>query len=130
MNDLDVGRFNSCWRVELDAKNEERVRDRIFVHNPRFCHGTLHRRRDDGDVQRADRRMGSTQSILTNPQHLYTKLLLSAVPEPDLPFGELVKNEPNYSIDADRIREQSSEIQHEVKQVADNQFVKQWSNVA
>lgn len=73
---------------------------------------------------------GSTQSILTNPQHPYTKLLISAVPDPDLPFGELFKNEPNYSIDADRIREQSSEIQHEIKQVSDNHFVKQWDNVA
>ncbi|MEZ8194221.1 ABC transporter ATP-binding protein [Vibrio cortegadensis] len=73
---------------------------------------------------------GSTKSILTNPQHPYTKLLISAVPDPDLPFGELVKNEPNYSIEADRIRKQSSEIQHEVKQVADNHFVKQWDNVA
>ena len=73
---------------------------------------------------------GSTQSILTNPQHPYTKLLISAVPDPDLPFGELVKNEPNYSIDADRIREQSSEIQHEIKQVSNNHFVKQWDNVA
>ncbi|WP_454440589.1 ATP-binding cassette domain-containing protein [Vibrio bathopelagicus] len=73
---------------------------------------------------------GSTQSILTNPQHPYTKLLISAVPDPDLPFGELVKNEPNYSVNADRIREQSSEIQHKIKQVADNHFVKQWDNVA
>ncbi|MEZ9158109.1 ATP-binding cassette domain-containing protein [Vibrio lentus] len=73
---------------------------------------------------------GSTQSILTNPQHPYTKLLISAVPDPDLPFGELVKNEPNYSVNADRIRDQSSEIQHEIKQVADNHFVKQWDNVA
>ncbi|KPL96388.1 ATP-binding cassette domain-containing protein [Vibrio splendidus] len=73
---------------------------------------------------------GSTQSILTNPQHPYTKLLISAVPDPDLPFGELVKNEPNYSINADRIREQSCEIQHEIEQVADNHFVKQWDNVA
>ncbi|MFS1892308.1 ATP-binding cassette domain-containing protein [Vibrio lentus] len=68
---------------------------------------------------------GSTQSILTNPQHPYTKLLISAVPDPDLPFGELVKNEPNYSVNADRIRDQSSEIQHQIKQVADNHFVKQ-----
>ncbi|KAA8681382.1 ATP-binding cassette domain-containing protein [Vibrio gigantis] len=73
---------------------------------------------------------GSTQSILTNPQHPYTKLLISAVPDPDLPFGELVKNEPNYSINADRIREQSCEIQHEIKQISDNHFVKQWDNVA
>ena len=73
---------------------------------------------------------GSTQSILTNPQHPYTKLLISAVPDPDLPFGELVKNEPHYSVNADLIREQSREIQHEIKQVADNHFVKQWDNVA
>ncbi|MFS1907519.1 ATP-binding cassette domain-containing protein [Vibrio lentus] len=73
---------------------------------------------------------GSTQSILTNPQHPYTKLLISAVPDPDLPFGELVKNEPNYSVNADLIRDQSSEIQHEIKQIADNHFVKQWDNVA
>ncbi|WP_439147048.1 ATP-binding cassette domain-containing protein [Vibrio sp.] len=73
---------------------------------------------------------GSTQSILTNPQHPYTKLLISAVPDPDLPFDELVKNEPNYSVNADLVREQSSEIQHEVKQIADNHFVKQWDNVA
>ncbi|MEF1228215.1 ATP-binding cassette domain-containing protein [Vibrio fortis] len=73
---------------------------------------------------------GSTQSILTNPQHPYTKLLISAVPDPDLPFGELVKNEPNYSVDADLVRERSSIIQHKVNQVAENHYVKHWDNVA
>ncbi len=73
---------------------------------------------------------GSTQSILTNPQHPYTKLLISAVPDPDLPFGELVKNEPNYSVDADLVRERSSIIQHQVNQVAENHFVKYWDSVA
>ncbi|MFA0568524.1 ATP-binding cassette domain-containing protein [Vibrio gallaecicus] len=73
---------------------------------------------------------GSTESILTNPQHPYTKLLISAVPDPDLPFGELVKNEPNYSIDADVIREQSGVVQENVHQVNENHFVKQWDNVA
>ncbi|KAA8602817.1 Oligopeptide transport ATP-binding protein OppF [Vibrio cyclitrophicus] len=57
-------------------------------------------------------------------------MLISAVPDPNLPFGELVKNEPNYSIGADRIRDQSSEIQHEFKQVANNHFVKQWDKIA
>jgi len=61
---------------------------------------------------------------------LATAHYIAEEPDPDLPFGELVKNEPNYSIDADRIREQSSEIQHEIKQVSDNHFVKQWDNVA
>lgn len=73
---------------------------------------------------------GSTQSILTNPQHPYTKLLISAVPDPDLPFGELVKNEPNYSVDADLVRERSSIIQHQVNQVAENHFLKHWDSVA
>ena len=73
---------------------------------------------------------GSTQSILTNPQHPYTKLLISAVPDPDLPFGELVKNEPNYSVDADLVRERSSIIQHKVNQVAENHYVKHWDSVA
>lgn len=73
---------------------------------------------------------GSTESILTNPQHPYTKLLISAVPDPDLPFGELVKNEPNYSVDADVIREQSGVVQESVHQVNENHFVKQWDNVA
>lgn len=73
---------------------------------------------------------GSTQSILTNPQHPYTKLLISAVPDPDLPFGELVKNEPNYSVDADLVRERSSTIQHKVNQVAENHYVKHWDSVA
>ena len=73
---------------------------------------------------------GSTQSILTNPQHPYTKLLISAVPDPDLPFGELVKNEPNYSVDADLVRERSSIIQHKVNQIAENHYVKHWDSVA
>ncbi|WP_394246584.1 ATP-binding cassette domain-containing protein [Vibrio profundi] len=73
---------------------------------------------------------GSTQAILTNPQHPYTKLLISAVPDPDLPFGELVQNEPNYSIDADAIRLKSSVVQDEYQEVSDNHFVKQWDNVA
>ena len=73
---------------------------------------------------------GSTQSILTNPQHPYTKLLISAVPDPDLPFGELVKNEPNYSVDADLVRERSSIIQHKVNKIAENHYVKHWDSVA
>ncbi len=64
-----------------------------------------------------NRQWGSTQSILAILQHPYTKLLISCGTDPDLPFGELVKNEPNYSVNADLIREQSSEIQHEIKQV-------------
>ena len=73
---------------------------------------------------------GDTHSILKNPQHPYTKLLISAVPDPDLPFGNLVKNEPNYSIDADDIRSRSSIIVDEYAQIGPNHFVKQWTEAA
>jgi len=73
---------------------------------------------------------GDTQAILTDPQHPYTKLLISAVPDPDLPFGNLVKSEPNYSIDADQIREQSAIVQEGFDQVGPNHFVKHWVKAA
>lgn len=73
---------------------------------------------------------GDTSSILKNPQHPYTKLLISAVPDPDLPFGNLVKNEPNYSIDADEIRSRSSIIVDEFDQIGPNHFVKRWTEAA
>ncbi|MCG7497931.1 ATP-binding cassette domain-containing protein [Vibrio sp. Of7-15] len=73
---------------------------------------------------------GDTQQILQNPQHPYTKLLISAVPDPDLPFGELVKTEPNYSEQADLIREQSGHAQPKFEQVSDNHFVRVWENAA
>jgi len=73
---------------------------------------------------------GDTQAILTNPQHPYTKLLISAVPDPDLPFGHLVENEPNYSMEADQIRATSAIVHHGVEQVGPNHFVKQWDNAA
>lgn len=73
---------------------------------------------------------GDTQSILTNPQHPYTKLLISAVPDPDQPFGHLVETEPNYSQQADEIRATSAIVQHGVQQVGPNHFVKQWDDAA
>ena len=73
---------------------------------------------------------GDTRSILRNPQHPYTKLLISAVPDPDLPFGNLVESEPNYSIDADEIRKRSSIVIEGCKQVGDNHFVKHWDEAA
>ncbi|MGF1909436.1 ATP-binding cassette domain-containing protein [Vibrio kasasachensis] len=73
---------------------------------------------------------GDTQAILTNPQHPYTKLLISAVPDPDLPFGHLVESEPNYSQQADQIRSTSAVVHHNVEQVGPNHFVKQWDNAA
>ncbi|WP_295899115.1 ATP-binding cassette domain-containing protein [uncultured Vibrio sp.] len=73
---------------------------------------------------------GDTQSILTNPQHPYTKLLISAVPDPDLPFGKLVQSEPNYSEDADQVRQRCNQLQTQTEKVGENHFVKQWDNAA
>lgn len=73
---------------------------------------------------------GDTQAILTDPQHPYTKLLISAVPDPDLPFGQLVESEPNYSLDADQIREQSAIVKEGFDQVGPNHFVKHWVKAA
>ncbi len=71
---------------------------------------------------------GDTNSILRNPQHPYTKLLISAVPDPDLPFENLVVSEPNYSLDADEIRERSSIWVEGHDQVGPNHFVKHFKN--
>ncbi|NOH78128.1 ABC transporter ATP-binding protein [Vibrio sp. RE86] len=73
---------------------------------------------------------GDTQSILTDPQHPYTKLLISAVPDPDLPFGKLVESEPNYSLDADEIRAASAEVHDGFDRVGENHFVKHWIKAA
>ncbi|NUW70664.1 ATP-binding cassette domain-containing protein [Vibrio coralliilyticus] len=73
---------------------------------------------------------GDTQAILTDPQHPYTKLLISAVPDPDLPFGNLVKSEPNYSVDADQIRATSAVVQQGYDQIGPNHFVKHWVKAA
>lgn len=73
---------------------------------------------------------GDTESILSNPQHPYTKLLISAVPDPDLPFGNLVRSEPDYSIDADKIRAASAIVREGHNKVGKNHFVKHWVEAA
>lgn len=73
---------------------------------------------------------GDTQAILTDPQHPYTRLLISAVPDPDLPFGKLVESEPNYLQDAESIRSASTFVTQGYDQVGQNHFVKHWVNAA
>ncbi|PSW20097.1 ABC transporter ATP-binding protein [Photobacterium sanctipauli] len=69
---------------------------------------------------------GDTQAILKNPTHPYTRLLISAVPDPDLPFRDLVESEPNYSLSADKIRSESMKPSTGMKQVGFNHFVLNW----
>jgi peptide/nickel transport system ATP-binding protein len=64
---------------------------------------------------------GATESVLANPQHPYSRLLLSAVPDPDRPFGAESSDEPG-RIEA--IRRQSAIEQAEVREVGPNHFVR------
>ncbi|KXF81105.1 ABC transporter ATP-binding protein [Enterovibrio coralii] len=73
---------------------------------------------------------GDTQQILSNPQHPYTKLLISAVPDPDLPFADLIKDTANYSENADEIRTLSERLQPVINQVGENHFVRCWESAA
>lgn len=71
---------------------------------------------------------GDTRSILRNPIHPYTRLLISAVPDPDLPFHQLVDSEPNYSLSADKIRSLSLNEVDGYRQIDENHFVVNWEN--
>lgn len=73
---------------------------------------------------------GDTNQILSNPQHPYTKLLISAVPDPDTPFGDLISQSDNYSGEAEEIRALSAKLQPAFSQVTDNHFVRHWDSAA
>lgn len=65
---------------------------------------------------------GETESVLGNPQHPYTRLLLSAVPDPDRRFTETRFDDELHRIDV--IRRQSALDQPEVREVAPNHFIR------
>jgi peptide/nickel transport system ATP-binding protein len=65
---------------------------------------------------------GETESVLGNPQHPYTRLLLSAVPDPDRRFGEARFDSELGRIDV--IRRQSAIDQPDVREVAANHFIR------
>jgi peptide/nickel transport system ATP-binding protein len=65
---------------------------------------------------------GETESVLGDPQHPYTRLLLSAVPDPDRRFTD-----PRFDSEPGRIdviRRQSAIDQPEVREVAPNHFIR------
>jgi peptide/nickel transport system ATP-binding protein len=65
---------------------------------------------------------GDTESVLTNPQHPYTRLLLSAVPDPDRRFSDTRFSEELNRIEI--IRRQSALPQPETREVAKNHFIR------
>ena len=63
---------------------------------------------------------GDMEAVLGNPQHPYTRLLLSAVPDPDKRFSEA-----GAELDQiETIRRQSALPQPETRQVAENHFIR------
>jgi peptide/nickel transport system ATP-binding protein len=65
---------------------------------------------------------GETESVLGNPQHPYTRLLLSAVPDPDRRFTDTRFDDELSRIDV--IRRQSAIEQPEVREVAPRHFIR------
>lgn len=65
---------------------------------------------------------GGMESVLGNPQHPYTRLLLAAVPDPDRRFSDaLYENELSQ---VDFIRAQSAIAQPEIRCIAPNHFIR------
>ncbi len=67
---------------------------------------------------------GDTTEVINNPQHPYTQLLISAVPDPDMRFKDVIAGDEDYSGKAQKIRDISSAKVNKVKQVNHNHFVR------
>ena len=65
---------------------------------------------------------GEMESVLGNPQHPYTRLLLSAVPDPDRRFSDTRFDDELSRVEL--IRRQSALPQSEIRQVAQNHFIR------
>lgn len=65
---------------------------------------------------------GAVDSVLENPQHPYTRLLLSAVPDPDRRLDDTRFSQELDNIEA--IRRQSALPQAETRQIAENHFIR------
>ena len=65
---------------------------------------------------------GDMESVLGNPQHPYTRLLLSAVPDPDRRFAEGRADDELSRIGV--IRRQSALAQSEIREVSANHFIR------
>lgn len=73
---------------------------------------------------------GDTSSIIANPQHPYTRLLIEAIPDPDSPFSELSKNNIMLDGTAEKARLISTEKQNQFLQAGPNHFVRKWQTAA
>ncbi len=64
---------------------------------------------------------GDTEKVLGDPQHPYTRLLLSAVPDPDRRFGDARPDELGH---IETIRRQSALEQTEICEIGPNHFIR------
>lgn len=64
---------------------------------------------------------GPVESVLGNPTHPYTRLLLSAVPDPDVRLGEATDFSPD---DIVAIRKDAAQAQSEVREVGPGHFIR------
>jgi len=67
---------------------------------------------------------GRCGDVIDNPQHPYTKLLLSAVPDAGVRFDEINPQQAYYLENAQTIRDVSGESSTAIKRVADNHFIR------
>lgn len=65
---------------------------------------------------------GATESVLGDPQHPYTRLLLAAVPDPDRRFSDAPLGSELANIED--IRRKSALPQPDIRQVGDNHFIR------
>ncbi|UXN70123.1 ATP-binding cassette domain-containing protein [Devosia neptuniae] len=65
---------------------------------------------------------GPTESVLNDPQHAYTRLLLSAVPDPDIRFAQSQYNAE--MADVDNIRRLSAAPQPVISEVGPGHFIR------
>ncbi len=82
--DDDARRLDPHRDPESDARAEGGARPRVPLRHARPRERALRRRRHPRHVRRPDRRAGAGRATCSpSPLHPYTRLLLSAVPDPD-----------------------------------------------
>ncbi|EPJ54458.1 MAG: peptide ABC transporter, ATP-binding protein [Osedax symbiont Rs2] len=68
---------------------------------------------------------GASAQVIDNPQHFYTKLLLSAVPDANVRFDEISPEQDFYLHSAAQIRQISGQSCSEIKQIAAQHFIRE-----
>ena len=67
---------------------------------------------------------GATDRVIDRPQHPYTRLLLSAVPDPTTSLATLSADEPNFAVQADAVRRDAARLADRIVAIDDRHFVR------